>query len=1131
MFDNLEQTIGNPERLAMLRALALLDAPEDDALARLTHLAATLLGAPTALITLVDADRQFFAAATGVPETLTGVRETPLPYSICQYVVGTRVPLVVGDLRTDPFFSTHPAVTGLGLGAYAGVPLFDTTGQALGSFCAVDYQPRNWTDEQMAILRDLASLTQDQFAFHRLTQIAWKQGEDQEALLNAIVEGIWVTDDQGRCTFVNDAGAALLGMTPTDLLGQPLHEVVAPLGIQGQPIPAAEWPLLGPLRGLGRMQVAGELLCRNDTEITIEYCSVPIAAGDKVSGLVATVRDITALVRGEAELRASARRFRAVFAEAGFGIWLIDIDGYLVEVNRAFVDFIGYSQEELTKLTIADITHPDDIAVNVASRIDLLSGQLDSFQIEKRYIRKDGSIIWGLLTASAIRDDHGQPLYTVGMVEDITARKSAEDALIHSAESFTSIFNAAGEPLIICDGLKILSVNDAYRNLVGHTFELLDGQLLATSSAVLADWVAQMAATLVTPEVVELELDRADGTTVPVEVSRKAIRYQGKAATLISLRNIAQRRAVQAELETSRRNLSEAQRIAHLGSWEYTFESKELHLSDEVYRIGGLVNRNISGYKPSLGGLLAVIHPDDREHAAAAFQQREAGITLPDIDYRIVRPDGEVRIVHQRSEVLRDEQGHPQKLVGTAMDVTDQRRLESWLAHQATHDSLTGLPNRHFFLEQLEASIAQARSSGSKDVVFFLDIDNFKYVNDTRGHDKGDRLLIAVAERLQQLMRREDTLARLDGDEFVVLLRSMQNVEAAQAFADRLLADLAIPLWLDGDEQEVAASIGLVLVHSDYLRAEDVLRDADVAMYHAKAEGRAQSAIFDPAMQDELRLRLRTERDLSLAIGRDELEIYYQPKVNLATGEIVLLEALLRWHHPERGMISPGEFIPIAERTGLIVPIGRWALEAACRQFKDWESEYPLVKSVGLAVNLSPRQFRDPDLLATVAGILDTTGFAPTRLVLEVTESVAMERVEETITTLKGLGALGIRLALDDFGTGHSALAYLHQLPLNTLKIDRSFFRESPANRAIVSAVTNLAHGIGLDVTAEGLETAQQVAWARSVGCDRGQGYFFSRPVNSTDIAKLWSTSIRYDLPTSDDSASIADLVELTRAD
>jgi diguanylate cyclase (GGDEF)-like protein len=478
---------------------------------------------------------------------------------------------------------------------------------------------------------------------------------------------------------------------------------------------------------------------------------------------------------------------------------------------------------------------------------------------------------------------------------------------------------------------------------------------------------------------------------------------------------------------------------------------------------------------------------DDGGPAGFLNVESTGGVRLDDADLRLMAALGEqVSLALERARLY-----------------ADLREREARLAHQASHDPLTGLPNRTRFRERLERALGRARRDGRPCAVLFLDLDRFKQVNDTLGHAAGDQLLVAVAARLQSCLRDADTLARLGGDEFALLLEEIGDLAGALRIADRLLAALAPALPVAGRDLVVAASLGVALSTGLEDTPADLLRFADVALYRAKDAGGGGYAVFSPDMDGAARAQLELEHDLRGALGRDELRVHYQPLLDLATGRVVLLEALVRWQHPARGLLTPGAFIPLAEETGLIVPLGRWILAEACRQFQRWPSPRPA--PAALAVNLSLRQFRDPALVADVAAILAATGLPADRLVLEVTETVAMERVEETIATMAALRALGVGLALDDFGTGYSSLAYLQRLPLDTLKIDRTFFRDTAENRAIVGAVVGLAHGLGLGVTAEGLETAAQASWARDAGCDRGQGYYFARPLPPEELVAHWA--------------------------
>jgi len=394
-----------------------------------------------------------------------------------------------------------------------------------------------------------------------------------------------------------------------------------------------------------------------------------------------------------------------------------------------------------------------------------------------------------------------------------------------------------------------------------------------------------------------------------------------------------------------------------------------------------------------------------------------------------------------------------------------------------------------------------------------MDLDRFKTVNDSLGHAIGDQLLVAAVARLRAVLREGDTLARLGGDEFVALLDGVADLPEALRVAEGLHAALAEPLAVEGRALFATVSIGVALRSAPEEGPEDLLRFADAALYRAKEAGRACTEAFYPGMSAAALERLELEHDLRRAVAREELRVHYQPKVDLTSGQVVGLEALVRWQHPERGMVAPGAFIPLAEETGLIAPIGRWVLGEACCQLVAWQERHPGKAAPLVSVNISARQFRNPDLAGEVAATLADTGLDPGLLKLEITETAAMAQLETSIATLAALRNLGVRLAIDDFGAGYSSLAYLQSLPVDTLKIDRSFFEDVARNRAIVRAVTDLAHGLGLDVTAEGLETAVQVAWAREAGCDRGQGYYFARPLPADELEALWAAGLRFALP------------------
>ncbi|MBA4116185.1 MAG: EAL domain-containing protein [Rubrobacter sp.] len=472
------------------------------------------------------------------------------------------------------------------------------------------------------------------------------------------------------------------------------------------------------------------------------------------------------------------------------------------------------------------------------------------------------------------------------------------------------------------------------------------------------------------------------------------------------------------------------------------------------------------------------------------------------------------------------------EVMAIVRDATERKVLERRLEHRAFHDSLTGLPNRALFLDRLEHALARAGRHRESVAVLFVDLDNFKVVNDSLGHEAGDALLVAVAERLREILRPEDTLARLSGDEFTVLLEDVEGTSDATVVAERIAVALRDPFVLEGQEAFVTASIGTAFGGSSQESPGALLRNADLAMYRAKETGKARHEVFRPEMSERALKRLSLEREIRRALDRDELRVHYQPQVLLSTElqehlrasgrmtivaqkapespRIVGMEALVRWEHPERGLLPPDEFVPFAEENGLIVSIGRWVLEEACRQAREWQEQHPSGPQIMMSVNVSAAQFRCPELVEDVARVLQETGLEAGMLTLEITEGVLLKDAQANADTLERLKGLGVRLAIDDFGTGYSSLAYLKRLPVDYLKIDRSFvtnLERDSKDRLLVSGVIYLAHGLGLKVIAEGVEKAEQLAQLQQMGCDMAQGYYFSRPLASEAATLLASNS------------------------
>jgi diguanylate cyclase (GGDEF)-like protein len=577
------------------------------------------------------------------------------------------------------------------------------------------------------------------------------------------------------------------------------------------------------------------------------------------------------------------------------------------------------------------------------------------------------------------------------------------------------------------------------------------------------------------------------------------------------------------ELSRSRERLAKAQRIARLGNWEIHLKTGALDGSEELLRLYA-----VSPDRPvvTLDRLLRTVHPDDQVVVRRVIGEALREGTGFHVDHRVILPEGEPRHVHLQGEVVFDDGGEPAKISGTAQDITDRKKAEEQIQYLAYHDSLTRLGNARLFREQLTSTLAQAQRHKQIIGLLFVDLDHFKRVNDTFGHSVGDRLLRCVADRLINSVRTGDfvsrsvpedaasTVSRFGGDEFMVSLCSIRSSEEAGKVAERILESLARPFEIEGHEIGVTASVGITVAPADGEDVDTLFRNADSAMYHAKEQGRGNYQFYERSMNETALQNLTVERELRAALGGGELLLHYQPKVEIATDRIVGFEALLRWQHAERGMVPPDEFISIAERSGLIGPLGEFVLESACAQAKAWrEAGLPPIR---ISVNLSAHQFRTDEIAETVTRLLQETPLSPRSLDLEITESTMMENKGVAVRVLQQLKGMGITVALDDFGTGYSSLSYLKGFPVDSVKIDISFIRDitrDPDNAAITAAIISMAKTLNVRVVAEGVETQEQLDFLRNHGCDEFQGFLFSPAVPPDEAADLLRESL-------DDTAS-----------
>ena len=566
-------------------------------------------------------------------------------------------------------------------------------------------------------------------------------------------------------------------------------------------------------------------------------------------------------------------------------------------------------------------------------------------------------------------------------------------------------------------------------------------------------------------------------------------------------------------LARSEARLADAQRLARLGHWDWDVASNEVHRSPEALRILGYPD----GVAPmDYAAFAALVHPADRGELDAAVRRALEQAQPYSLECRIVRADGAERVVHEQAVVECDGSNQPIRIHGTTQDITERKQAEQRIRRLALYDTLTELPNRQFFKEQLGHSLAHAHRLGQKVAVLVLDLDRFKRINETLGHNVGDQLLTAVGARLTQSLRSADyvtrsdasplagNLARLGGDEFTIQVTGLAQASDVAKVARRILMALSHPFSLGGQEVVVTASAGIAVYPDDGSDVDTLLKNADSAMYHAKDQGKDNYQFFSPSMNASSINKLTLENQLRKAIERGELLLHYQPKVDAVSSRIAGVEALIRWQHPEHGLIAPAEFIPLAEETGLIVPIGDWVLGEAARQAAAWRAGG--LRPISIAVNMASPSFGQPDFVPKVASALAQAKLEPGAIEIELTESVLMQDLEAARETLCALKAHGVGLSIDDFGTGYSSLAYLKRFPIDTLKIDRSFVRDVIRNAedaSITGAIIALGKSLGLAVVAEGVETEAQAVFLRERGCTLMQGFLFSRPVCADAITSM----------------------------
>src|SRR5215213_4419064 len=820
------------------------------------------------------------------------------------------------------------------------------------------------------------------FAHRQLDDELRKSEARYRTILDTAFEAIVTITPDGIVRWFNRGAERIFGYREEDVIGQPvtllMPERYRELCVAGlhRYLQTGEARVVG-----GTTELVG--LRKDGGEFPIEM-SLGETHEDGERLFTGVIRDVTERKRAESALRESEQRFRGSFERAATGMARVGTDGRFLRANRALCAILGYTERERLGKTFQETTQPDDLEVHLEHLRRVLVTVVRTYQTEKRYLHKDGHVVWTLLSVSVVHDEENEPLYFICQIQDVTERKKVEKRIIESEERFRSLVQNSSDIITILE---------------------------------------------------------ADGT----------VRY----------------------------------------------------VSPAVERV--------MGFKPEeqVGtNAFGSVHPDDREQALNTFAEvlKRPGLH-PTLEFRVCHKDGSWRYLeHVVNNLLGD--SAVRGVVVNSWDVTERKALVEQLSYQAFHDPLTGLPNRVLFMDRLEHALTRANRRGNKVAVLFTDLDNFKVINDSLGHKAGDQLLIAVAERLKNCLRPEDTAARLGGDEFTILVEDIASVGEAVQIAERIADILRPPFTLEEQEVFATVSIGIALNSTAQEQPADLLRHADLAMYRAKHRGKARYEVFEPSMDAKAVERLILETGLRRALVREQLRIHYQPIVALDNDKIAGVKALVRWEHPKRGLLLPESFLSVAEETGLIVRIGQWVLREAGKQARIWQERYPSMPPLTISVNLSTREFFHPKLVAEVLG---ESEIDPASLQLEITEGAMRSNgTSSADRTLRNLKRMGVQVAIDDFGLGYSSLSYLKRFPVDFLKIDRSFIaglgREpngASKDTEIVKAMIELTHALGLRVIAEGVETSEQLAQLRNMKCDFAQGNYFSEPLPSEALAVI----------------------------
>ena len=918
-----------------------------------------------------------------------------------------------------------------------------------------------------------------------------EQIRNMQGILDQVGSYIFMKDTDGRYTYVNQGIQELFGTSFENIIGKDSSAFFEPMLVKELQDNDHRVITLGEtIEKEERLSIKG-----TDEERIFWAVKKPLRNEQgEIIGLSGISTDITARKQIENALRESETHLRLSQINGGVGTWEADLVNNKQKWLESCTKLLGFPYlSEPTWEDFLALVHPEDRQ----RVIDATQSHIEhnhKYDVEYRATLANGDIRWMRSAGQVERDADGKPIIMRGIVQDVTERYENQQRIEKLLDEQKAILENRLVGIVTVRDRKIIWANSAYETMLGYSKGEVAGLLTRQLYLNEEDYQAVGAAYAnIESEAIfnaQHEFIRKDGSHI----------WLGMTGTLL---NKVTGESLWVFVDVTDRKFAEDNlRIAATA-----FESHEgIMVTDQNNSILR-VNRaftDITGYSAEevIGKNPSILHSgrQNKEFYTAMWQCiNQSGTWQGEIWNR--RKNGEVYPEHLTVTAIKDQHNMVRNYVASLSDITNSKAAADEIQHLAFYDCLTGLPNRRLLLDRLKQAFTSSMRSGKDGALLFVDLDNFKMLNDTLGHVIGDILLQQVAVRLTTIIQEADTVARLSGDEFLVILEdlSQYDLEAAsqaETIANKILETLNQPYQLDTHKYHTTCSIGITLFNDHHAGVEELLKQADIAMYQAKKEGRNTLRFFDKRMQDAINFRASLENDLSDALNRQEFQLYYQAQVNHENC-VLGAEALIRWLHPERGLISPSDFIPLAEETGLILSIGEWALNAACAQLRAWQENIHTCQ-LTLSVNVSAKQFRQPDFINLVKMVIKNHGINPTLLKLELTESILLESMEDTIASMYALNELGIHFALDDFGTGYSSLQYLKRLPLYQLKIDKSFVQDiarDDGDQAIVQTIIAMANNLQLNVIAEGVETEEQKQLLLNKGCHTYQGYLFGKPV------------------------------------